>query len=107
VADVQAGEISLGGAAARIRNDVLRLAGLKAEAALLNPAPSYAGATLLLESWIDAALRDVLAVQSWLAATRFDDPGAGAFLQQHERRSEAARTARRAFLDEYERVSGA
>jgi len=107
VADVQAGEISLGGAADRIRNDVLRLAGLKAEAALLNPAPSYAGATLLLESWIDAALRDVLAVQNWLAATRFDDPGAGAFLQQHERRSEAARTARRAFLDEYERVSGA
>jgi serine/threonine-protein kinase len=106
VADVQAGEISLADAADRVRDDVLRLAGLKAEAALLNPAQPYAQATLLLESWIDAALRDVLAVQSWLAATRFDDPGAGVFLRQHEHRAETTSAARKAFLDEYERVSG-
>jgi hypothetical protein len=104
---VQAGEIPLADAADLIRDDLLQLAGLKAEAALLKPAPSHARATVLLRRWIDATLRDVLAVQSWLAATRFDDPGASAFLHQHERRSEVARAARKAFLEEFERVSGA
>jgi hypothetical protein len=36
----------------------------------------------------------------WLAATRFHAPDAAAFLQEHRRRAEAARAAKKAFLNE-------
>jgi class 3 adenylate cyclase len=107
VADVRLGSVSPASAASMMRDRVPELARLKAELALLQPPASHARARRLLGLWIDASLGDVLAVQSWLAARRANDPSAAALLAEHGRRARRVQVAKKAFLREYELVSRA
>jgi hypothetical protein len=91
----------------QVSDRVVALSLLKADLALLRVPPRYGRSQRLFERWLQAEVLDALAVQSWLAARRADEPDAADYLAQHVRRARRAREAKAVFLREYRRASAA
>lgn len=103
VARVARGELDRERAADSVGRAVVTHAEARARLALSKPPPRFARSADLLDSWLDASLRDALAVQSWLAALRAGDD-AETYLAEHRAAALAARSAEHAFRREYARA---
>ncbi len=106
VARVTGGELDSEAAAAAVGRTLVAHADARARLGLTQPPPRFRRSATLLERWLDASLRDVLAVESWLATQRAGSDG-GRYLKQHEAAAGEARAAEAAFRQEYARARGA
>jgi hypothetical protein len=100
VAGVRAGK-SVDRAREQVSDRIVALSLLKAELGLLRVPPRFRRAQGLFERWLEAELLDALAVQSWVAALRANDPDEADYAAQHIRRERRARAAKAAFLHVY------
>ena len=98
VAEVKGGELDREVASVTIADTVVAHADARAGLALARPTPRFRRSAILLERWVDASLRDALAVQSWLA------DGAESYLAEHRAAAQAAALAEREFRREYARA---
>jgi hypothetical protein len=98
VADVEGGGLERNRAADTVGAAVVDLAEARAELALAQQGPRLRRSADLLGRWLDASLRDTLAVQSWLA------DGDKSYLAEHREAARAAAQAERAFRREYARA---
>jgi zinc-ribbon domain len=105
ITDVQDNTIAASEARARIAAIINQRQGLQNAVASIDVPPAFRRSSELLRASITAALDDDFAIQGWINAWYdYDARSYERFYSEHEQATARASAAKRAFVDEYDRV---
>jgi len=104
VNEVQGRSISFAAARRRIDRIITQRQSLQDAVAAFSTPKAFQGAAELLRASIGAALDDDFAIQAWINALYQNDPSAPDRLAEHAAASQRASTAKRKFVESYDRL---